>query len=513
VDARPSDDLFWEEGFAWAPFEEDVREPEPLPGELDQAAERIQARRAELRARRLARSRAARRRRRTRLYPLVSVVALPVVVLAVATGGEDAPPPEQRPAAAQRPASAGSPPPPGAAVAVAAVERADMRMGDQGEPIRALQHALLAVGLDPGVADGSFEAKTRDAVAAFQGGAGLAADGVVGPATAQALAAALGAHAGERATVARAGLADAADAGRLSPEAAARYVGVIDATLAAFDGLTLVRAANLGLVLDDVATHVEEYDEPRALTLFAMLAANADELAAREPPDASTDVTGEDGVVYRFFRSRGFQFHPIANFATLNRLVTQGEEDDVRRLATALAARGIPEGDGLVWEYYFPFGGPARWTSGFAQAAAADALARSGELLGDEALRDSAGRAFRAIPETLARPLGGGIWIREYGFSDLPILNAQLQTIVSLSRYAETAADAEAGAFAAELATAARNLLHRFDHGACWSRYHLDGGPAPDHYHRYHVSLLEKLAGLTGEAVWSDTASRWKEAC
>jgi len=193
--------------------------------------------------------------------------------------------------------------------------------------------------------------------------------------------------------------------------------------------------------------------------------------------------------------------------------VTQGKKDEARRLAAALVPRGVPEGGGLVWEYYFPFGGPPRWTSGFAQAIAADSLSRAGRLLGDAALVDAARRAFRAIPERLARPLAGGIWIREYGFSDLPILNAQLQTLISLGRYAETASDAAARAFADRLATAARNLLSRFDRGGCWSLYSLDGGPAPEHYHRYHVSLLETLAKRTGEPLWRDTARRWKQGC
>jgi hypothetical protein len=512
VDGRPSDSVFWEEAFAWAPFAEDAARAAPdvpAPG-----AARTRAGPEVRRARRLARSGAARRRRRTRLYPpaaAATVAAVTVAVAGVGAGGAD-PGPERRPAALPR----GTPPPstpPPAAVSIAAVETADLRMGDQGEAVRALQYALLALGFDTGVPDGSFEAKTRDALAAFQRDAGFAADGVVGPVTARALAAALGRRAAQQASVARDGLAGAVRAGRLPGEAAARYVGVLDAVLAAFDGLTLGRAANLGLVLDDVAAHVDAYDEPRSLALFTMLEANAEHLTARDPPEESIDVAGDDGVVYRFFRSRGFQFHPIANFAALNRLVTRGEEEEARRLATALVARGVPDGEGLVWEYYFPFGGPARWTSGFAQAVAADSLSRAGTLVGDDALVEAARRAFRAIPGKLARRLADGLWIREYGFSDMPILNAQLQTLVSLSRYAETASDAEARTFAAGLDTAARNLLHRFDHGGCWSLYSLDGGPATVQYHRYHLSLLELLAERTGEQVWRETAGRWRRAC
>ena len=102
------------------------------------------------------------------------------------------------------------------------------------------------------------------------------------------------------------------------------------------------------------------------------------------------------------------------------------------------------------------------------------------------------------------------MWIKEYGFSDIAILNAQLQSLISLSRYAEVTGDAEAQAFAAEMDTATRNLLPSFNYGACWSLYSLDGNPAPESYQRYHISLLKLLAKSTGAAIWSDTARRWK---
>jgi hypothetical protein len=191
-------------------------------------------------------------------------------------------------------------------------------------------------------------------------------------------------------------------------------------------------------------------------------------------------------------------------------LITKGRRAEVERLAAALVDRGVPVGNALTWEYYFPVnGGPARWTSALAQAAAADALARAGQLLDDRSLSQSAQAAYRAIPAGLSRPLGGGISVREYGFSGIAILNAQLQTIVSLGRYAEITDDRAAQDFVGRLSTAALTLLPQFDTG-CWSRYSLDGSPASLDYHRYHVDLLGKLAASTGEAVWATTESRWR---
>jgi peptidoglycan hydrolase-like protein with peptidoglycan-binding domain/lysozyme family protein len=61
-----------------------------------------------------------------------------------------------------------------------------LRQGSRGEAVRALQERLATHGHAVS-ADGSFGPATRDAVVAFQRGAGLTADGVVGAGTAAAL--------------------------------------------------------------------------------------------------------------------------------------------------------------------------------------------------------------------------------------------------------------------------------------------------------------------------------------
>lgn len=63
--------------------------------------------------------------------------------------------------------------------------RPTLRKGDKGEAVRELQEALVGRGYDlpsSGI-DGDYGNETRGAVIAFQQDAGLAVDGVVGPAT------------------------------------------------------------------------------------------------------------------------------------------------------------------------------------------------------------------------------------------------------------------------------------------------------------------------------------------
>ncbi|MDU4959786.1 MAG: NlpC/P60 family protein [Sporomusaceae bacterium] len=55
--------------------------------------------------------------------------------------------------------------------------------GDQGEEIALIQTRLLSLGYAAGSADGDFGPATEAAVKAYQRDQGLAADGVVGPAT------------------------------------------------------------------------------------------------------------------------------------------------------------------------------------------------------------------------------------------------------------------------------------------------------------------------------------------
>jgi hypothetical protein len=90
----------------------------------------------------------------------------------------------------------------------------------------------------------------------------------------------------------------------------------------------------------------------------------------------------------------------------------------------------------------------------------------------------------------------------------MAVLNAQLQSILSLSDYAEITGDKEAQAFVAEMSAATQALLPQFDTG-CWSRYSFEGNPATPSYHAYHVRLLEKLAASTSDAIWRDTGTRW----
>lgn len=306
------------------------------------------------------------------------------------------------------------------------------------------------------------------------------------------------------------GLTRAVEAGRLSQEEVDSYRALVRRAPALLRTLPSGRARELSGVLHDVAAQRAAYTRPRALTLFATLQLNESRLASYPLPKPRTDVEDDDGVVYRYFPGHGFVFHPLAEFVALNAVVTSGDEEALGALVKALLLRAVPvQGGALTWEYEFPFGGGrAPWTSGMAQAVAAQALARAGNLLSDASLLDAADAAYASVPGRLVRELPAGPWIRLYSFTLAPVLNAQLQTILSLDTYAAISGNAQTAALVVRLKAAAKALLPRFDTGY-WTLYSLAGDESPLSYHEYVVSLLRTLSSRDGDPIWKERADRF----
>ena len=288
-------------------------------------------------------------------------------------------------------------------------------------------------------------------------------------------------------SLAKRGLAHALQQHWLKPADAAHYRGVLYRAQRDLKTLPKLRAQVIASQLSQLSPRWDSYVRPRALALFSQVETNLDYLETHVLPDTRLDITGDDGVVYRWFPGHGFEFHPLAAFSALNTTRDPATAD-------ALIARGIPRDGTLVWEYAFRFGsGRPPWTSGMAQAVAAQALARAGYPA-------EARRAYLAVPR-LTMELSTGPWIKLYSFTREIVLNAQLQTIVSLNEYGATD-------LAARMLAAAEGLFPRFDTGD-WSRYELGGAYASRDYQSFVTTLLRKLASQTQDAFWAATADRF----
>jgi hypothetical protein len=101
-----------------------------------------------------------------------------------------------------------------------------------------------------------------------------------------------------------------------------------------------------------------------------------------------------------------------------------------------------------------------------------------------------------------------GPWVNLYEGWRLVVLNAQLQTAVSVAEYAALAADGGAAAFAGRLREAAAALLPLFDTGY-WSNY-APGSESTLDYQRYVVTLLRRLGRDTGDEHWREAAARFE---
>jgi hypothetical protein len=305
------------------------------------------------------------------------------------------------------------------------------------------------------------------------------------------------------ADAARAALTRSVEAGYVTPADQTRYLGILAHARVVAGRVAPLRAELLGNVLGQVAAPSSP-TAPRALQLYTTLEENVDYFAANAIPADGTDITASDGTVYRFFSGEGLEFHPLADASALNALVAAGDTRGAATLADALAARAVPQPDGsVVWEYRFDFGGErAPWTSGMAQAVLAQALARAGRL-------DLARRAYDAIPGALDRKVAAGTWIRLYSGSSLTVLNAQLQSAISVADYAKLAGDDAAAAYADRLLATAKAMLRDFDTGH-WSRYSL-GVLSDLHYQDFVIQLLKQLSTRTGDVFWTDAAARFAQ--
>ena len=137
------------------------------------------------------------------------------------------------------------------------------------------------------------------------------------------------------------GLDRAVSSGAITVDDAAAYGATLRRALPVARGLPPLRAQELRAVLHDVAGLQRAYTTPqRALVLFSTLAENEDWLAGHRLPKSGTDVAGEDGLVYRYFPGHGLVFHPLAEFAELNRLVSAGENDQASYAVPAPYAAG-----------------------------------------------------------------------------------------------------------------------------------------------------------------------------
>ena len=105
------------------------------------------------------------------------------------------------------------------------------------------------------------------------------------------------------------------------------------------------RREHVAVALEQLASFSGRLTAPRTLALVGQLKANDDYFAKHYAPGPKTDVTDDDGLVYRYFPGRCLEFHPLAQLRRAQR--TRGRERRGGRAAPrrrADRARCLPAG-------------------------------------------------------------------------------------------------------------------------------------------------------------------------
>lgn len=210
------------------------------------------------------------------------------------------------------------------------------------------------------------------------------------------------------------------------------------------------------------------------------------------------------GIVFQWYPGSGLQVQVNGTFAAINTLFAENTEE-----SKAQARDGLDEmltiasrrGDGISWDYLFPFGGALPpWTSALSQATAIRAYLKANRFSTARQIAELFG--VRA-PLGLRVPLGAdGNWYALYSFAPGErVLNADLNSVIALHDLARVTKDPSIAALEDEGLRALRRRIGRFDVSGVWSRYEEGGPPADLNYHVLNRDLAGALCRRTGEAA------------
>lgn len=256
----------------------------------------------------------------------------------------------------------------------------------------------------------------------------------------------------------------------------------------------------------------------RVTPLFTTLRVNTDWFSKNGPASAGRDERfGDSRIIFQYFAGRGWEFHPLSNFAKLNAVWTDKSTAARRALgkyAYELISWGVNREGALTWEYYFPFAGSkAPFISSISQGTAVQALARAGNALKDPAITAAGSKAVKSFQ--VNAPVGlrvareeGNHYIGYSGNRRMLILNMFLQSLDGLHDFSKITDDPVAWELYREGLKAARRDTAASDTGA-WSLYAVGRNESDLHYHRLVTQFLEKICGETGEAIFCDTRTRF----
>lgn len=201
-------------------------------------------------------------------------------------------------------------------------------------------------------------------------------------------------------------------------------------------------------------------------------------------------------------------------------LGNDSSKDLLINCADWLVDNAVTRNDTLVWEYNY--GWPTynitpNFISGMSQSGAIRVLAIAHNLTGEDRYIQGAKRGLEVF--YLEVDKGGvtykdadGWWYEEYAQPGLDIeprvLNGHMAVLIDLYEYYNLTKDGSAKElFDLGLGDLKANL-DSYDTGS-WSRYDLVGNNAVKKYHEFHISQLQALYNITGDALFKTYRDSW----
>jgi hypothetical protein len=222
------------------------------------------------------------------------------------------------------------------------------------------------------------------------------------------------------------------------------------------------------------------------------------------------------GLVWEYYPGQGIQLQVLASFARANALYAAGAASypALQSLLAELIPLAAKRAGGLAWEYYFDFdGGRPPWISAMAQATALEALANAYQATSNPTYLQVAAQALPPLttppPAGVSLTTSRGLRFLQYSFAPhTDIINAFLQSLIGLDRYASISGSTQAQTLFTRGSAQAQAELPTFNTGA-WSLY--QPGIEDDlSYHELVIGFLTQLCQLTAAPVYCSTASAFQ---
>jgi hypothetical protein len=220
-------------------------------------------------------------------------------------------------------------------------------------------------------------------------------------------------------------------------------------------------------------------------------------------------------LLWEYYAGQGIELQVLGSFGKADGLYTAGPADypQMETLLSQIIPLAVNRAGGLVWEYYFQFGGgKPPWTSAMSQGTGIEALTRAYLASHNPEYLQLAHEAlpvFTAPPPVgvrVATPLGARYV--QYTFTPgTSIINAFLQSLIGLYDYAQLSHDPLAQQLFNAGNAEAEAEVPQFDTGA-WSLYQ-PGIEDTLSYHELVTGFLQQLCTRTKAPVYCTTAQHF----